>query len=194
MIHINNDIPETRGWPVMVDNETLGTGANSAVISIGACQFDPDTQSIGSTFHAIINKQSLLDLGCTTDQSTIDWWEKQSDEAKAGSYSYPNGTDIRTVLLAFYDWMGGEKSKATLWGNGSDFDNAQLAELYRKAGIPQPWAFWNNRCYRTMKNMFPGVSFQRHGTHHNALDDAVTQAKHLMLILRRMRNGQAALG
>lgn len=194
MIHINNDLPETRGAPVMLDLETLGTGANSAIISIGACRFHPDTMEVSSTFFSVIDKQSCLDAGCTTDASTIEWWEKQSAEAKAGSYSRTDGTDLRTVLLAFFDWMGGEKSSATLWGNGSDFDNAMLAELFRKAGIPQPWAFWNNRCYRTMKNMFPGVSFSRHGTHHNALDDAVTQAKHLMLILRRMRNMQAALG
>lgn len=194
MIHISDDIEVTRDDPVMLDLETLGTGSNSAIISIGACRFNPDTQTIGSTFHAVISRADCLALGCTEDDSTLEWWGKQSMEARLASFDHPSPTDAKVVLLAFYDWMGGANSKTCLWGNGSDFDNAMLAELYRKAGIPAPWKFWNNRCYRTMKNMFPGVSFQRHGTHHNALDDAVTQAKHLMLILRRMRNGQAALG
>lgn len=192
MLQIENFDPEhiNGPLPVMVDLETVGTGANSGIISIGACTFDPDTQLIGSTFHAIINRQSCFDIGCTFDQSTIDWWGKQSTEARAASYDYKDGLSVQAALLAFSDWFPGQE----LWGNGSDFDNAMLAELYRKAGLEQPWKFWNNRCYRTMKNQFPAVALTRHGTHHNAVDDAVTQAKHLMKILQRIRNMRAALG
>lgn len=176
--------------PVMLDLETLGTGSNSAIISIGACTFDPETQLIGSTFHAIVDRTSCLDLGCTMDTSTIEWWEKQSTQARAASYDYKDGLSVNAALLAFSDWCPGVE----VWGNGSDFDNAMLAELYRKADLPLPWKFYNNRCYRTLKNQFPEVLMSRHGTHHNAVDDAVSQAKHLMKILQRVRNMRAALG
>jgi len=178
--------------PVMLDNETLGTGMNSAIIAIGACEFDPDTGEIGRTFHAVLSRQSCLDLGCTEDDSTLEWWSKQSMEARLASFDHEAPTDAKVALLAFKEWL---RNGATVWGNGADFDNAMLAELYRKAGYKDnPWKFWNNRCYRTMKNMFPQVSMSRHGTHHNALDDAISQAKHLCKILARMRNMQAALG
>lgn len=165
--------------PVMLDLETLGTGANSAIISIGACTFDPDTGLIGSTFHGVIDKESCYAVGCSNDISTLNWWESQSKEAKAGSYNHPNPTAVNVVLIAFSDWLN---FNSEVWGNGSDFDNAMLAELYRKCNMKLPWKFWNNRCYRTMKNEFPHIELVRHGTHHNAVDDAVTQAKHLMSI------------
>lgn len=192
MIEINNtgiDIALT--MPAMLDLETLGTGANSAIISIGACRFDPDSSSVYDTFHGVISKESCFAIGMTADPDTIKWWDGQSAEAKAGSYEHPNPTDIYPVLLAFSDWMNKDSE---IWGNGSDFDNAMLAEAYRKAGIPLPWKFWNNRCYRTMKNQFPDVAMSRHGTHHNALDDAISQAKHLCKIVQRMRNMRVALG
>jgi inhibitor of KinA sporulation pathway (predicted exonuclease) len=51
------------------------------------------------------------------------------------------------------------------------------------------WKFYNNRCYRTLKNLpaAKGTTIDRGtGTHHNALDDAVSQAKHAVQILKRM--------
>ena len=60
--------------------------------------------------------------------------------------------------------------------------NIILSEAYQRIGTSAPWPFWKDRCYRTMKNMHPGVQMERAGTHHNALDDAKTQALHLMRI------------
>lgn len=194
MIEINDSgIKKMMNLPVMLDLETLGTGANSAIISIGACRFNPcnrEGNQIIDTFHGVISMNSCLAVGMTQDQNTVDWWEKQSPEAKAGSYDHPSPTDLRVVLLAFSDWMS---ANSEVWGNGSDFDNAMLAEAYRKVGLPLPWKFWNNRCYRTMKNQFPDVTLNRHGTHHNALDDAISQAKHLCRILWRMDSLQELL-
>lgn len=44
-----------------------------------------------------------------------------------------------------------------------------------------PWKFWNDRCYRTVSAGFPRR--QQTGTHHNALDDAISQTKHLLAYL-----------
>ncbi len=69
-----------------------------------------------------------------------------------------------------------------MWGNGSDFDNTLLEEAYRATGIKPPWRFTGNRCYRTVKNLFPDVWVDPVGTAHNALDDATYQANHLIAI------------
>lgn len=167
--------------PVMVDLETLSTRTTAAIISIGACKFNPATMSITDTFHIVVDKQSCHEAGLHVDPETIKWWEKQSPEARAASYDCTSGVMIGEALRAFAEWCG----DVEVWGNGSDFDNAILANAFAVVGIPQPWKFWNNRCYRTMKNQHPGTKLTRHGTHHNAVDDAVTQAKHLMLILKR---------
>jgi hypothetical protein len=172
---------------VMLDLETLGTGANSVIIAIGAVKFNVEQQSLGDSFYAVINQESCQDIGCTTDPDTLIWWDKQSPEART-VLSTP-GSDVVPVLESLAGWL---HMNDEVWGNGSDFDNAMLAELYRKAMIDLPWKFWNNRCYRTMKNMFPRVTFMRQGTHHNALDDAKSQAVHLMRILERIQTKQLA--
>lgn len=177
--------------PVMVDIETLGTRSTSQILSIGACKFDPDTGEITDTFHRVIDRTLDHPQEITVDQSTIDWWEKQSDAAKAASYHSPDGEPPEVVLKAFAAWV---TPNSQIWGNGSDFDNVIMAHSYAVFGIPLPWKFFNNRCYRTMKNMFPKVGFTRHGTYHSAVDDAITQAKHLMSILKLMRAGQSAIG
>jgi hypothetical protein len=178
--------------PAMVDLETLGVRPTSAIISIGACKFDPNTFAITDVFHQVISRESLSEYPeFTVDQSTIDWWENQTDEAKAASYSNKDGRHIKSVLIDFAEFA---HKDAEVWGNGSDFDNVLLAHAYNVTGVPLPWKFWNNRCYRTMKNQFPEVAFSRQGTHHNAMHDAISQAKHLMRILARQEAMRKALG
>jgi len=72
---------------------------------------------------------------------------------------------------------------ATLWGNGSTFDNVILSNAYRAIGVKQPWDFWNDRCYRTLKSLYPHVKLERSGVAHNALDDAKSQAMHAVRII-----------
>lgn len=61
----------------------------------------------------------------------------------------------------------------------------------RAAGLEQPWAFWNDRCYRTLKARSE-LKIARTGTHHNALDDAKSQALHLITIWRAEREAVEA--
>lgn len=191
MIEIINSLDDLPSDGVMLDLETLGTGANSAIISIGAVRFNVEAKRLGSSFYAVIDRQSCFDLGCTQDRDTLDWWNKQSPEART-VLKVP-GSDVGPVLAEFADWLHVNEE---VWGNGAEFDNAMLAELYRKANggrnDAQPWKFYNSRCYRTMKAVFPRVTFMRVGTHHNALDDAKSQAIHLMRILDRIQTKQLA--
>ena len=50
---------------IMVDLETLGTGANSAIISIGACYFDE--YGIGKTFYMPIDPRDSVQQGLEID-------------------------------------------------------------------------------------------------------------------------------
>jgi hypothetical protein len=71
-----------------------------------------------------------------------------------------------------------------IWGNGSTFDNVILRSAFAAAGLEYPVRFWADQCYRTKKNEAPGVPMIREGQHHKALDDAISQAKHLQAIWR----------
>ena len=161
---------------VMLDLETMGNSARAAIIAIGAVKFDKS--GLGSEFYEVVDLQSSVNLGLTMDTSTVLWWMKQGDTARAAFDR--KGMPITIALKAFSDWM---ETDQPVWGNGASFDNVILSTAYRLAGMDQPWKFWNDRCYRTLKSLKPGIKMQRTGTYHNALDDAKSQAEHLMDIL-----------
>jgi exodeoxyribonuclease VIII len=92
-----------------------------------------------------------------------------------------NNLPLEACLIAFSDWYG--KKSLPTWGNGASFDNVIMDNAYRAVNMTRPWLPWEDRCYRTMKNLVNIPIDKREGVYHNALDDALTQAKHLMKIL-----------
>lgn len=161
---------------VMLDLETLGNTPNSVIIAIGAVKFD--REGLGSEFYAVIDAESCIHIGLTMDTSTVMWWLKQSNEARAAFDR--NGTPIMSALNDFREFCSVDDK---MWGNGAAFDNVILSNAYRKALSIPPWQFYNDRCYRTLKALHPQVAMVRSGTHHNALDDAKSQAEHLITIV-----------
>ena len=168
---------------VMLDLETMGNGPQAAIIAIGAVEFDIPAQQIGERFYTVIDLESAVTSGGVMDASTVLWWLKQSDAARAAFDR--GGNHIAVALQQFAGWMENraKRDDVRVWGNGAAFDNVILASAYRLNGTPQPWQFWNDRCYRTVKAQHPEVKMQRNGTHHNAADDAESQARHLIAMM-----------
>lgn len=175
---------------LMIDLETLGTRPGCVFFEIGAVFFDFKSKQIGETFHQLININQMKDEGFTIEADTLKWWEKQSDEAQTNLRSALLATtmDIRNVLDNFEIWLEthSDIKKLKVWGNGADFDNPILIECYKKLGRNQPWGNYNNRCYRSLKSLKPTIKIKREGTHHNALDDAISQAKHAIEISKNL--------
>ena len=164
---------------VMVDLETLGTGNNAVIISIGAVEFDVSTGELGREFYGNIDPQSCVNAGLEIDASTVMWWMQQSDAARAAFKSHTNS--LITSLQSFSLWY---PEGAALWGNGATFDNVLLSNAYRKTNLTQPWKYTHDRCYRTLKSLRRDVKQASFGTAHNALDDAKYQALHAIKILK----------
>ena len=177
---------------VMLDLETLGTEVGSIVISIGAVRFNPYNKEMSNlgpedTFYKVLDPVDSQKAGLTIDASTVLWWMQQSEEARK-ALTHVVYLDPINVLKDFATFLGQD---AILWGNGSDFDNVLLAKVYRVFGWKRlPWSFRNNRCYRTVKNLYPGIALTPQGITHNALDDALAQAEHLCRIFARMKSNE----
>lgn len=168
---------------VMIDLETLGTDPGSVIISIGAVCFCPETDTVKDEFYQTIDVVDSVSNGLTMDASTVMWWMDQSDAARS---ALKGGAPLDIALRMFSMWISKYGPDVEVWGNGSDFDNVLLAEAFAIAGIEQPWKYYRNRCFRTLKSCAPDMEMVRIGEHHNALDDARSQAHHANQIFRHM--------
>lgn len=171
---------------IMVDLETLDTSPTAIVLSIGAVRMDFLTGLVSDEFYRVIDVDSCKAIGLTESKSTRDWWNRQSGEARR-VFTDPN-VPILEALSDFASYVrrfGAQNVK--VWGCGSDFDNVILINAYKQLDSLPPWRFWNNRCYRTVRELFadkiPQELLERSGVYHNALDDAKHQAA-ILLSLR----------
>lgn len=166
---------------IMLDIETMGNGSRAAVIAIGAVAFD--LNGVHAKFYAQCSLESSVALGMEMDTSTVLWWLSQSDAARAAFKGNESADPVEEVLRLF-SWFCMEHNVSGMWGNGATFDNVIMSNAYKLAGLEQPWKFWHDRCYRTVKSLYPDVKLARVGTHHNAVDDAESQAVHLIDICK----------
>ena len=171
---------------IMLDLETLGNGSDAVIIAIGAVKFDPKTGFVGDGFYELVHPKSCTDIGLKMDSSTVMWWLKQSHEARGAFADESKMRPLPEVLEEFATWVE-DREKALVWGNGANFDNVILSNAYKAVNQPQPWPYWGDRCYRTISALRKDIKRNRVGTHHNALDDATTQAQHLLEILAGIR-------
>lgn len=168
---------------IMLDLETFGNGNDAVIVSIGAVKFNVD--EILEEFHVGVDPASCVALGLKMDVDTILWWmQPERAEARDALFALEK-VDLMSALSGFTEWVGSDDG-GSLWGNGSTFDNVILRSAYRVCGMEYPFYFWQDQCYRTMKYRVPEVSLVREGTHHDALDDARCQAKHLQQIVTHL--------
>lgn len=121
------------------------------------------------------------------------WWLGQPKEAqdalKEETKQLPYVLqDFRHWYDSYYKSFAGleERSKPLLWSNGVAEDCVWLASAYKAAGHIQPWSFREQRCYRTLKSLFPSIQGEPGEAAHNALADASWQAQHLKKLLKHI--------
>lgn len=181
---------------IMLDLETLDTTSSAVVLSIGAVAFDPYTNALGDKFYVEMTEDIAAQQarGRTISGDTVRWWMQQDVQAKRVFSESIDGVDRVNTFKALSRFglfvaANGDRD-VEMWGNGADFDNAILGSLFDSFGLRKPWSYSRNRCYRTMKNLGIGPRRPqvREGVHHNALDDAVTQAAHLQEIFACLKS------
>lgn len=173
---------------VMIDLETMSTRADAAIVSIGACWFNPDTGEVGHPFHHVIDLQDSLRSGAHVDGATVAWWLQQSDSARRTITAPGTTVAVALQMLTMHLRSVADEKALCLWGNGADFDLPILASAYHRAGLALPWRYFNGRCLRTLRKLLPQVEAPAfEGTEHNAADDAQHQARHAIALLRAMQ-------
>lgn len=167
---------------IMLDLETFGNGNDAAIVSIGAVKFD--AKDILSEFHVGVYPASSAAAGLKIDADTVMWWLHPDRAQAREKLRELQSVDLGSALVGFSEWAGSDV--AAIWGNGATFDNVILRSAYRVCCMEYPVKFWQDKCYRTLKGLAPEIEIVREGTHHDALDDARCQAKHLQKIIEHL--------
>lgn len=168
---------------LMLDIETLGKSNLAAITQIGAVAFNVE-QGVIDQFHIRVDPETSVAAGMMVDVSTVLWWLKQSDAARAEFDKGPQ-VSLQAALKGLSEFCSKHLNEDSgVWGNGVAFDNVILGNAYKLCNIEQPWKFWQDRCYRTIKGLLKSIPVDDYGVAHNGLDDAIKQANHLIKICR----------
>ncbi|UOF80170.1 3' exoribonuclease [Caudoviricetes sp.] len=178
---------------ISIDLETLSLSNTARILSIGACEFNRYTGEIGKTFYCSLREppeEIMKDLHVS--KSTTDWWAKQSDQVKGALKlcveDYYKGLSLFCLFMRSYT-----PSQTCIWANDPQFDCAILKHSLSLYHIMEPWKFYNERSYRTIKEVgytlfgIDYASIEEAKVKHHALEDAVYQAKVISKTLKTLK-------
>lgn len=154
---------------VMIDIETLSVAPNATILTIGAQGFDPFSDKFTKdTYYERISLESQD--GRDVDDSTVEWWGKQSEAAQEEAFGEEGRVDLKEALekLTKIVWQA-----ERIWANGSTFDMTILENAYKTNGLNMPWKYWQVMDARTVYKMTSRRG--QTGNTHNALEDCVNQ-------------------
>ncbi|EPR9701393.1 3'-5' exoribonuclease domain-containing protein [Citrobacter freundii] len=193
--HIDTDPLNAFYTHLMIDMETMGNSPDAPIVSIGAVFFDPSTGNTGAEFYRVVNLESSMSFGMKPDASTIQWWLKQSSEARS-AILVDEAMGLRESLELLADFIAENAANGShtvqLWGNGCSFDNVILRRAYALTETPFAVPFRNDRDVRTMVELGKSVGINPRydipfeGDMHNALSDARHQVKYVSAIWQRL--------
>lgn len=193
--HIETDPLNAFYTHLMVDMETMGNSPDAPIVSIGAVFFDPSTGNAGAEFYQVVSLESSMSFGMKPDASTIQWWLKQSSEARS-AILVDEAMGLLETLELLADFIAENAANGShtvqLWGNGCSFDNVILRRAYALTDTPFAVPFWNDRDVRTMVELGKSVGINPRydipfeGDMHNALSDARHQVKYVSAIWQRL--------
>ena len=166
---------------IMLDIETLGTGSNSLVLSIGAVEFS----LAGTTFRQFSTNlpilEQIINPTVEVDIDTIKWWKTQSEEAKKALLNKKPSKTVKEGLMAFYDFIKTFENPV-IWGNGCTFDNVIMRNLFKSFNLPFPTPYYSDMDVRTIVNVYDyekvnSLTGKFTGTKHDAITDCLHQVK-----------------
>lgn len=167
---------------ICIDIETMGHKYGSAIVAIGAVQFDLKSGEVGKQYYSSIELESCINAGLTMDVSTVMWWLNQSEDARKSLQIMPEPLEI--VLLEFTKWMEGVNStECQIWANSPSFDLNLLECAFSKFGMKTPWFYWQERDCRTLVAFNPQLKKSIiNDLPHDAISDCLYQIKYCSAI------------
>jgi len=169
---------------IMIDLETMASGAYAAITEIGAVAFDMDGGTILSEFSRHVRLATAVEAWCVIDPDTVKWWMSQEEAARVGWVrGQESGSHFDIALEDLAAWVKSQKADG-VWSHGATFDLVVLQHAYERVSrkIKPQWHYRDARDTRTLfwlcKPFDPWAEEAPAGeVKHCALDDARRQAR-----------------
>ena len=170
---------------IMLDVETTGNIANTAIIQLSMVRFDEDGNA-GDSLHINIDAEEQYKLGAQYTQSTLDWWQQTNPQlfesiTTTNVHSVNEALDIIDAFVTPYDYI---------WCHAT-FDMPILDNLYHLAGRRRPYKYTNVRDIRTIVELskinLSSYNWAKEKTH-DSLDDCMFQIKYTTDAMKQLRN------
>lgn len=173
---------------ISIDIETLSLTNRATIISIGACVFDIKTSKVKNSFYVNLeHSDPQLAIKFDVSKDTVEWWSKQSDQAKLTLETDKVQAD--KAVLQFVQWVEQMSSRykghtdTRIWANDPQFDLSNISYTIDVYGYKTPWKYWEERSFRTIVDLAETItSISKDGFRvpplvaHDALADAIAQA------------------
>jgi exodeoxyribonuclease VIII len=166
----------------MLDLETMATGPNATLLTLGAVTFNPWGNGYSDKLYFRIDIDDQDALGREVDPNTLDWWSKQDPAIMEEAFSPEDRVPLKEAVDQFHKFAWGCD---TFWSHGATFDLVIMENLYKQLGKPLPWNFWQLRCTRTLFDLGWDPDMPKNSKH-NALEDAIRQVAGVQNIYRKL--------
>ena len=167
---------------LMMDTESMGTNPDAALVALGATFFDEHTGQIGDRFYRSIHLATSVNAGFKIEPAAVLFWLGQPDAARNAILF--NALPMRDVMQEFSEWVLARcpQDQVLVWGCSPAFDCIKVEAHCKAVDVQVPWRYYNERCYRTIRERNRVVEEDERVGLHNAADDAIHQARHLIKI------------
>lgn len=192
---------------VIYDFETLGQAPGSAVVCIAALRFNEDRYLSDTpyTYGELLDtakfmkfsvKEQVEVYGRGVQRSTIDWWKKQSKEAR--DLIEPSDTDqsLSKIIPFFKDLIGDASMVSKVYTRGNTFDPIFLNSILENLRSPELYNWWSVRDTRSMieglsfgtglKNSFMVPGLEESFIHHDPIHDIAMDVMRMQYIVREV--------
>lgn len=169
----------------MIDLETLGVDHDSVILSIGMVKFNPFNNGIIDKIEIkpTIDDQTEI-YGRMVDDSTIQWWATQSEDAVNQAMSDEGRFPFKDCMEAVFQYCWNQER---VWANGSAFDivilEHSLKQTLTDRPNPIPWPYYTVRDTRTIYEI-TGVSLRDKKYKTKTTHSAVEDAEHQVIVLQ----------
>jgi len=169
----------------MIDLETLATGPDAVILTLGAIKFDPydfeKDPGPGLYFKFDVNEQ--FKLGRQANDTTIAWWGEQPEDVREEAMGEEGRIPLNDGLDQLNKFLVGADN---IWAQGPVFDICMLENLMRQLNRPSPWQYWQIRDSRTLFGVHGDPRAKGREQAHNALADCYYQARAVQEVFKNL--------